>query len=228
MILRFALLLLPAFCTGQWIECDGVSSVKAGSCNSAAAPCKAGSGVFNAGKVTDIETCEGICEQPQHPGCVAVQFHGPHVRGWAGVCLLSNQSAWDPRPQTVEVGVVVVLQEVVSCCLFVTDVIVSSLTVDAVEVGVVVVLQEVVSCCLFVTDVIVSSLTVDAVEVGVVVVLREVVSCCLFVTDVIVSSLTVDAVEVGVVVVLQEVVSCCLFVTDVIVSSLTVDAVEVG
>lgn len=51
-------------------------------------------------KVTDIETCEGICEQPQHPGCVAVQFHGPHVRGWAGVCLLSNQSAWDPRPQT--------------------------------------------------------------------------------------------------------------------------------
>lgn len=57
MILRFALLLLPTFCTGQWIECDGVSSVKAGSCNSAAAPCKAGSGVFNAGKVIFYVLC---------------------------------------------------------------------------------------------------------------------------------------------------------------------------
>ena len=51
--------------------------------------------------------------------------------------------------------------------MFVTDVIVSSLTVDAVEVGVVVVLQEVVSCCLFVTDVIVM-LNVDAVGEAVV------------------------------------------------------------
>lgn len=83
----------------QWVECDNINSIKGGSCNGPEIPCEPHSGCTNAGKVNNIETCEGLCEQAS--GCVAVEWHDDTTGSWANVCVLQNQSAWRLQPQGI-------------------------------------------------------------------------------------------------------------------------------
>ena len=88
---------LPNLVVGEWETCDNYNSIKSGSCNDPEAPCVDGSGCFNAGKTTDIYACETLCEQ--HPNCSALTWHDEHVSGWANVCVLQTQAAFELHHQ---------------------------------------------------------------------------------------------------------------------------------
>lgn len=81
--------------TAKYTECQGETHIKAGDCNSPAAPCKSGTGYTNVHQTDSLAACEAKCDAALPKGnCAGVTWHDASAGEWARTCVLETADAW--------------------------------------------------------------------------------------------------------------------------------------